>query len=107
MEEENSWTNFFAIVVQWQRRDPPPDDEPDPSGILLLSDMLSLLLVFSKILSPTFSALQVLPLFGPDVRVILSLLALEAEPLSRHVFWLVEPHNAHHQSQKCLHLRQY
>jgi len=68
IREEISWTNFFAVVFQRQQRDLPPDDEPDPSGVLLLCNMLPLLfLVFSEILPLTFSALQVSPLFRPDV----------------------------------------
>jgi len=53
-----------AVVVQRRRRGPPRGSVPDPSGVVLLSAELPLLSVFSEILPPIFSVLQVLPLFG-------------------------------------------
>jgi len=88
-------SNFYAVVVRQWQCDLTPDDEPDLSGVRLLSDMFPLLLVFSKFFSLTFSALRVSPLFRSDTQVVLSLPALEARPPPRHVFWLVKPCNAY------------
>ena len=73
-------SNFYTVVVQRQQHNPTPDSEPDPSGILLLSDVPPLLPVFSEFLPPTFSALRVSFLFGSDAQVVLSFPALEAGP---------------------------
>ena len=95
-----SLPNFCTIVVLWRRCGPPLDSELDPSGISLLSAMSLSLSVFSALLPPIFSALQFLPLFGLDIQTVLFLPALGAGPLSWHIFWLIQPHSSHCQSQR-------
>ena len=79
-------SSFFAAVEQQRRRDPPLNDMPDPSGVVPLCTGIPLLPVFFELLSPTFSALRVLPFFGLDVQTGLFAPALRARPLPQHVF---------------------
>ena len=101
---KRSLPNFSNVAAPRQRHDLSRGDEPDLSGALLLSTT-SLLLLFSTPLFPIFSALLFLPLFELDAQVVLFLPALRAGPSSQHVFWLIEPHSAHCQSQRNWHLR--
>jgi len=94
---ERSSPNFSDVAAPQWRHDPPQGDEPDLSGALLLS-AATLPLLFSKPLLLIFYALLISPLFWLDTQAILFLPALRAGPPSQHVFWLIEPHSAHHPS---------
>ena len=95
-----SLTNFCAVVVPRRQHNLPLDGKPDLFSVFLLSTILLFLPVFSKFLPPIFCTLWVSPLFGLDAQAVLFLSALRAGPPSRHAFWLIEPHNAHHQNQR-------
>ena len=97
---ERSSTNFCAVVVPWQRRNPPLSIWPDLSGDLLLSATSLSLPVFCAPLPPVFSALPFSPLCGLGARGIPSLPAVEAGVPPQHIFSPTQPRKTHHRSQK-------
>jgi len=77
MEARKFLTNFCDVVVLWWRHGLPQDNGPDLSGVPLHSSVPSSPL-FSASLSPIFSALLFLPLFGLGIQTISFLPAVGA-----------------------------
>ena len=97
---ERSSSNFCAVVVPQQRRDPSLNVWPDLSGDLLLSTLSPPLSVFFTLLPPVFSALLLLPLCGLGAQGVPFLPAIKAGFSPQHVFLLTQPRKTRHRSQR-------
>ena len=97
---EGGFERGKKVLDQFLQCGLPQDDEPDLSGVPSLSFMPLLSPLSSTPLSPIFSALLFLPLCRLGTQAIPFLSAVEAESPSQHVFWLVQPHTAHHWNQR-------